>query len=158
MIIAKRYCIISGQMKKCWCGSMAEQLIRNEQVDGSIPFTSSKKNRTSVVRFFFFNKISRILRKQRNDRASQKTYRAPFTRLLRENAVPLSRGTERLCRSADVVRRLLFGDVFCSRRSAVCSAKTPSVVFKHTKKSPFGKAVHALAKRRLFLRNQPFSL
>ncbi len=33
---------------------MAEQLIRNEQVDGSIPFTSSKKNRTPVVRFFFF--------------------------------------------------------------------------------------------------------
>ena len=54
MIIAKRYCIISGQMKKRWCGSMAEQLIRNEQVDGSIPFTSSKKNRTPVVRFFFF--------------------------------------------------------------------------------------------------------
>lgn len=150
MIIAKRYCIISGQMKKRWCGSMAEQLIRNEQVDGSIPFTSSKKNRTSVVRFFFFNKISRILRKQRNDRASQKTYRAPFTRLLREGAVPLSRGAERLCRSADVVRRILFGDVFCSRRSAVCSEKTPSVVFKQTKKSPFGKAVHALTKRRLF--------
>ena len=150
MIIAKRYCIISGQMKKRWCGSMAEQLIRNEQVDGSIPFTSSKKNRTSVVRFFFFNKISRIMRKQRNDRASQKAYRAPFTRLLRECAVPLSRGTERLFRSADVVRRLLFGDVFCSRRSAVCSAKTPSVVFKQQKKSPFGKAVHALAKRRLF--------
>ena len=149
MIIAKRYCIISGQMKKRWCGSMAEQLIRNEQVDGSIPFTSSKKNRTPVVRFFF-DKISRILRKQRNDRASQKAYRAPFTRLLRKCAVPLSRGTERLCRSADVVRRLLFGDVFCSRRSAVCFAKTPSVVFKQTKKSPFGKAVHALAKRRLF--------
>ena len=149
MIIAKRYCIISGQMKKCWCGSMAEQLIRNEQVDGSIPFTSSKKT-VHPLCGFFFNKISRILRKQRNDRASQKAYRAPFTRLLRECAVPLSRGTERLFRSADVVRRLLFGDVFCSRRSAVCSAKTPSVVFKQQKKSPFGKAVHALTKRRLF--------
>lgn len=150
MIIAKRYCIISGQMKKRWCGSMAEQLIRNEQVDGSIPFTSSKKTVHPLCGFSFFDKISRILRKQRNDRASQKAYRAPFTRLLREGAVPLSRGTERLCRSADVVRRLLFGDAFCSRRSAVCSAKTPSVVFKQTKKSPFGKAVHALAKRRLF--------
>ena len=25
----------------CWCGSMAEQLICNQQVDGSTPFTSS---------------------------------------------------------------------------------------------------------------------
>ena len=24
----------------CWCGSMAEQLICNQQVDGSTPFTS----------------------------------------------------------------------------------------------------------------------
>ena len=39
-------------MKKRWCGSMAEQLIRNEQVDGSIPFTSSKKIRTRNVRIF----------------------------------------------------------------------------------------------------------
>ena len=31
---------------------MAEQLIRNEQVDGSIPFTSSKKIRTRNVRIF----------------------------------------------------------------------------------------------------------
>ena len=99
-------------MKKRWCGSMAEQLIRNEQVDGSIPFTSSKKTVHPLCGFSFFDKISRILRKQRNDRASQKAYRAPFTRLLREGAVPLSRGTERLCRSADVVRRLLSGDVF----------------------------------------------
>ena len=30
----------------CWCGSMAEQLIRNEQVAGSIPVTSSKKEVT----------------------------------------------------------------------------------------------------------------
>ena len=34
---------------KCWCGSMAEQLICNQQVDGSTPFTSSsgfaKRNR-----------------------------------------------------------------------------------------------------------------
>ena len=28
----------------CWCGSMAEQLICNQQVDGSTPFTSSKLN------------------------------------------------------------------------------------------------------------------
>ena len=28
-------------MKRCWCGSMAEQLICNQQVDGSTPFTSS---------------------------------------------------------------------------------------------------------------------
>ena len=27
----------------CWCGSMAEQLICNQQVDGSTPFTSSSK-------------------------------------------------------------------------------------------------------------------
>ena len=27
---------------ECWCGSMAEQLICNQQVDGSTPFTSSK--------------------------------------------------------------------------------------------------------------------
>ena len=26
---------------ECWCGSMAEQLICNQQVDGSTPFTSS---------------------------------------------------------------------------------------------------------------------
>ena len=28
--------------EKRWCGSMAEQLICNQQVDGSTPFTSSK--------------------------------------------------------------------------------------------------------------------
>lgn len=28
----------------CWCGSMAEQIIRNDQVAGSIPVTSSKKS------------------------------------------------------------------------------------------------------------------
>ena len=27
----------------CWCGSMAEQLICNQQVDGSTPFTSSNQ-------------------------------------------------------------------------------------------------------------------
>ena len=26
----------------CWCGSMVEQLTCNQQVEGSIPFTSSK--------------------------------------------------------------------------------------------------------------------
>ena len=31
--------IVFGQI--CWCGSMAEQLICNQQVDGSTPFTSS---------------------------------------------------------------------------------------------------------------------
>lgn len=108
--------------------------------------------------FLFFDKISRILRKQRNDRASQKAYRAPFTRLLRECAVPLSRGTERLCRSADVARRLLFGDVFCSRRSAVCSAKTPSVVFKQTKKIAVRESGSRSRQTASFLRYQPFSL
>ena len=37
-----------------WCGSMAEQLICNQQVDGSTPFTSSKKSThmwTSYGRF-----------------------------------------------------------------------------------------------------------
>ena len=29
-------------VRMCWCGSMAEQLICNQQVDGSTPFTSSK--------------------------------------------------------------------------------------------------------------------
>ena len=28
-------------VRMCWCGSMAEQLICNQQVDGSTPFTSS---------------------------------------------------------------------------------------------------------------------
>ena len=31
---------VAGQLR--WCGSMAEQLICNQQVDGSTPFTSSK--------------------------------------------------------------------------------------------------------------------
>ena len=31
-----------------WCGSMAEQLICNQQVDGSTPFTSSKPKSTHV--------------------------------------------------------------------------------------------------------------
>lgn len=151
MIIEKRYCIISGQMKKCWCGSMAEQLIRNEQVDGSIPFTSSKKKTVHpLCGFSFFDKISRILRKQRNDRASQKAYRAPFTRLLRECAVTLFRGNERLCRSADVVRRLLFGDVFVPEGLRSVPQKRRPSFLSRQKKSPFGKAVHALAKRRLF--------
>ena len=37
--------IVIGNAKSsrqlCWCGSMAEQLICNQQVDGSTPFTSS---------------------------------------------------------------------------------------------------------------------
>ena len=37
--------IVIGNVKSsrqlCWCGSMAEQLICNQQVDGSTPFTSS---------------------------------------------------------------------------------------------------------------------
>ena len=37
----------------CWCGSMVEQLICNQQVDGSIPFTSSSKLTTLVVSFLF---------------------------------------------------------------------------------------------------------
>ena len=32
----------------CWCGSMAEQLICNQQVDGSTPFTSSDMFRRSL--------------------------------------------------------------------------------------------------------------
>lgn len=151
MIIEKRYCIISGQMKKCWCGSMAEQLIRNEQVDGSIPFTSSKKNRTSVVRFFFFlikshgyceNNGMTVLRKRLTGHLLPVCCaRVPSRCLAAPNGCSYP--------------PMLFGGYysvtfFCSRRSAVCSAKTPSVVFKQTKKSPFGKAVHALAKRRLF--------
>ena len=36
---------------------MAEQLIRNEQVDGSIPFTSSIKQKASRVDAFCFTKI-----------------------------------------------------------------------------------------------------
>ena len=38
-----------------WCGSMAEQLIRNEQVAGSIPVTSSRKkhrNTLFLIRMF----------------------------------------------------------------------------------------------------------
>ena len=30
-----------NQNKVCWCGSVVEQLIRNQQVVGSIPTTSS---------------------------------------------------------------------------------------------------------------------
>ena len=35
-----RFCYNIGR-DWCWCGSMAEQLICNQQVDGSTPFTSS---------------------------------------------------------------------------------------------------------------------
>ena len=35
--------------KRCWCGSMAEQLICNQQVDGSTPFTSSRSGVTGTV-------------------------------------------------------------------------------------------------------------
>lgn len=49
-----------------WCGSMAEQLIRNEQVAGSIPVTSSKQNSPQpfrmgtvlLVEFCLHNSIS----------------------------------------------------------------------------------------------------
>ena len=150
MIIAKRYCIISGQMKKRWCGSMAEQLIRNEQVDGSIPFTSSKKTVHPLCGFSFLikshgyceNNGMTVLRKRLTWHLLPVCCaRVPSRCLAAPNG----------CSDPP----MLFGGYysvtfFCSRRSAVCSAKTPSVVFKHTKKSPFGKAVHALAKRRLF--------
>ena len=33
----------------CWCGSMVEQLTCNQQVEGSIPFTSSKKHHKSAL-------------------------------------------------------------------------------------------------------------
>ena len=39
---------------------MAEQLIRNEQVDGSIPFTSSKGRGYLIPAFLFFLKKLRI--------------------------------------------------------------------------------------------------
>ena len=35
------YNVAAVQQRECWCGSMAEQLICNQQVDGSTPFTSS---------------------------------------------------------------------------------------------------------------------
>ena len=35
---------------KCWCGSMAEQLICNQQVDGSTPFTSSIWERSRAAK------------------------------------------------------------------------------------------------------------
>ncbi len=38
-ILCDRIRCVAGQL--CWCGSMAEQLICNQQVDGSTPFTSS---------------------------------------------------------------------------------------------------------------------
>ena len=38
------YVKITSVARTCWCGSMAEQLICNQQVDGSTPFTSSSLN------------------------------------------------------------------------------------------------------------------
>ena len=35
---------LPGKHSVCWCGSMAEQLICNQQVDGSTPFTSSNES------------------------------------------------------------------------------------------------------------------
>lgn len=46
-ILSKTHSITKHKLTKLnirWCGSMAEQLIRNEQVAGSIPVTSSKQN------------------------------------------------------------------------------------------------------------------
>ena len=37
-----------------WCGSMVEQLIRNEQVGGSIPFISSKNRKIRAEALIFF--------------------------------------------------------------------------------------------------------
>ena len=37
-----------------WCGSMAEQLICNQQVDGSTPFTSSKQRLEATVLSFSY--------------------------------------------------------------------------------------------------------
>ena len=38
---------------KCYCGSMAEQLIRNEQVVSSILTSSSKKGQVRIVPVLF---------------------------------------------------------------------------------------------------------
>ncbi len=46
LTFAAGYGIISFvESQICWCGSMAEQLICNQQVDGSTPFTSSMRVR-----------------------------------------------------------------------------------------------------------------
>ncbi len=39
--VSKSRCAKSGTRVLCWCGSMAEQLICNQQVVGSTPITSS---------------------------------------------------------------------------------------------------------------------
>lgn len=151
MIIEKRYCIISGQMKKCWCGSMAEQLIRNEQVDGSIPFTSSKKNRTPVVRFFFF--LIKFHGYCENN--GMTVHRKRFTGHLLPvccASVP-SRCLAAPNGCADPP--MLFGGYYSvtffvpEGLRSVPQKRRPSFLSRQ-KKSPFGKAVHALAKRRLF--------
>ena len=41
----------------CWCGSMAEQLIRNEQVVSSILTTSSKLQGFKILKFIFFARV-----------------------------------------------------------------------------------------------------
>ncbi len=52
LTIRTGYDIISFvESQICWCGSMAEQLICNQQVDGSTPFTSSKRASASALSY-----------------------------------------------------------------------------------------------------------
>ena len=41
---------IAADKRSCWCGSMAEQLICNQQVVGSTPITSSIWERSRVAK------------------------------------------------------------------------------------------------------------
>ena len=47
---ALKCAIIASLREICWCGSMAEQLICNQQVVGSTPITSSKTGEFQVHR------------------------------------------------------------------------------------------------------------
>ena len=150
MIIAKRYCIISGQMKKRWCGSMAEQLIRNEQVDGSIPFTSSKKTVHPLCGFSFLikshgyceNNGMTVLRKRLTG------HLLPVCCARVPSRCPAAPNG---CSDPP----MLFGGYYSvtffvpEGLRSVPQKRRPSFLSRQ-KKSPFGKAVHALAKRRLF--------
>ena len=43
--------VLNKTAKKCWCGSMVEQLTCNQQVEGSIPFTSSTQAPYGCLKF-----------------------------------------------------------------------------------------------------------
>lgn len=47
----------------CWCGSMVEQRYRKPQVEGSIPFTSSKNDKPQgeITLWFFLARTGRTL-------------------------------------------------------------------------------------------------